>query len=247
MKHLITIWAVMLSVASASAQKVVEWNELLTVIDENKRTVYYDRDSHKPLKGSYHIKRGLDVEAVKLKDGVVDGEYRRYRYDELREAGRYVKGKRDGLFTEYHVGGKVVQKETPMNNGNIDGTVRIYFSNGKIDTEKEYRMSVENGVERRYDNTTGEQVFETHYADGKKEGEEWETADNGNGTRSRVVRHYKNGQLHGPYRNELTHYDGTPFYLIEGEYTSGKKSGRWVERNYDTNTETCTWHGEGGA
>lgn len=61
------------------------------------------------------------------------------------------------------------------------------------------------------------------------------------------MRHYKNGQLHGPYRNELTHYDGTPFYLIEGEYTSGKKSGRWVERNYDTNTETCTWHGEGGA
>lgn len=110
MKRLIPIWIVVLSVASASAQKVVEWNDLSTVIDENQCTVYYDRDSHNPLKGSYHIKRGLDVETVKLKDGLIDGEYRRYRNGELRETGRYVKGKRDGLFSEYHVGGKVVKK-----------------------------------------------------------------------------------------------------------------------------------------
>lgn len=77
MKRLITIWAVMLSVASASAQKVIEWNKLHTVIDENKRTVYYDRDSRKPLKGSYHIKRGLEVEAIHLKDGIIDGKYHR--------------------------------------------------------------------------------------------------------------------------------------------------------------------------
>ena len=43
-----------------------------------------------------------------------------------------------------------------------------------METEKEYRQSVESGRERRFDSKTGEQIFESHYIDGKKEGEEWE-------------------------------------------------------------------------
>ena len=40
-----------------------------------------------------------------------------------------------------------------------------------METEKEYRQSVESGRERRFDSKTGEQIFESHYIDGKKEGE----------------------------------------------------------------------------
>lgn len=108
------------AVIAATAQIITEWKELLTVVDEHQRTVYYNRESSKPLKGEYRIKRGLDLETVIFKNGMMDGEYRRYRNGELREAGNYALGKRDGQFTEYHVGGKTVMKETPMSNGKID-------------------------------------------------------------------------------------------------------------------------------
>ena len=74
------------AVIAATAQKITEWKELLTVVDEHQRTVYYNRESGKPLKDEYRIKRGLDLETVKFKNGMMDGEYRRYRNGELREA-----------------------------------------------------------------------------------------------------------------------------------------------------------------
>ncbi len=246
MNRIATIILCLLSAATATAQKAVDWNDLLTVIDENKRTVYYNRESNTVLKGDFRIKRGFDVEVVKLKNGVIDGEYHRYRSGELRESGRYVNGKREGVFTEYHPGGKVVRKTTPMTGGRIDGTVKTFFSNGNPDIEKEYHNGEEHGAERRYDSATGQQTFQTHYINGKKDGEEWEEADNGNGTKSRIVRHYRAGKLNGAYRNELTR-NGELIYLIEGEYSDGKKSGRWVETNYESNTTTASWYGEGGA
>ena len=172
MNRFITILLLVLSAATASAQKAADWRDLLTIVDDNNRTVYYERESHKPLKGEYRIKRGLDIEFVKLKDGVIDGDYRRYRNGELRESGKYVKGKR--------------------------------------------------------------------------EGEEWETSDSGNGTQSRIVRHYADGVLNGKYRTELTR-DGKLIYLIEGEYLGGEKTGQWIEHNYEAVTASTSWLGEGGA
>ena len=82
-----------------------------------------------------------------------------------------------------------------MQQGKIDGTVKTYFRNGKIETEKEYRQSVESGRERRFDSKTGEQIFESHYIDGKKEGEEWEIFEDGRTLRSRTTRHYRTENL----------------------------------------------------
>lgn len=233
------------AVIAATAQKITECKDLLTVFDEHQRTVYYNRESGKPLKGEYRIKRGLDLETVKFKNGMMDGEYRRYRNGELREAGNYALGKRDGLFTEYHVGGKTVMKETPMSNGKIDGTVRTYFSNGALDTEKNYKMSVENGKERHFDKTDGKPVYEANYANGKKDGMEWKTTDDGHGMRSNILRHYKNGVLHGNYRNELMRNDGTLVYLVTGQYANGEKTGQWNECNCETGAVETKWHGKG--
>ena len=105
-----------------------------------------------------------------------------------------------------------------MQQGKIDGTVKTYFRNGKIETEKEYRHSVESGRERRFDSKTGEQIFESHYIYGKKEGEELEIFENWRTLRSRTTRHYRNGKLDGSYRVESTR-DGKPYITIEGQYT----------------------------
>ncbi|MDE5998068.1 MAG: hypothetical protein K2G77_07665, partial [Muribaculaceae bacterium] len=129
------IFTSVMAVATASAQKGVDWNDLLTVVDENNRTVYYDRQTNNPLKGEFRIKRGLDVEVVKLKNGVIDGEYHRYRNGELREAGHYDKGLRNGVFTEYYSDGKSVKRTAPMNNGKIDGIVKTFYNDGSLESE----------------------------------------------------------------------------------------------------------------
>lgn len=158
----------MLLCGTASAQQIIEWNNLQTITDNARRTVYYEKGSKQPLQGEYRIVRGLDEERVKLSDGIINGDYFRYRDGVLRESGIYAKGKRNGTFTEYYQDGVTLRKETPMQQGKIDGTVKTYFRNGKIETEKEYRQSVESGRERRFDSKTGEQIFESHYIDGKK-------------------------------------------------------------------------------
>lgn len=158
----------MLLCGTASAQQIIEWNNLQTITDNARRTIYYEKGSKQPLQGEYRIVRGLDEERVKLSDGIINGDYFRYRDGVLRESGIYAKGKRNGTFTEYYQDGVTLRKETPMQQGKIDGTVKTYFRNGKIETEKEYRQSVESGRERRFDSKTGEQIFESHYIDGKK-------------------------------------------------------------------------------
>ena len=162
MNRILTLYLFWLLCGTASAQQIVKWDDLQTITDNARRTVYYEKGSKQPLQGEYRIIRGFDEERVKLSDGIINGDYLRYRDGVLRESGIYAKGKRNGIFTEYYQDGVTPRKETPMQQGKIDGTVKTYFRNGKIETEKEYRQSVESGRERRFDSKTGEQIFESH-------------------------------------------------------------------------------------
>ena len=74
---------------------------------------------------------------------------------------------------------------------------------------------------------------------------EWKTTDDGHGMRSNILRHYKNGVLHGNYRNELMRNDGTLVYLVTGQYANGEKTGQWNECNCETGAVETKWHGKG--
>lgn len=237
---LITLCLFFLLRGTVSAQQIVKWSDLQIITDNARRTVYYDKGKKHPLQGEYRIIRGLDEECVRLSGGVMDGYYRRYRDGVLREAGTYVKGRRNGTFTEYYQDGVTPRKKTPMLQGKIDGTVKTYFRTGKIETEKDYKHSLENGRERRFDSKTGRQMFESHYVNGKKEGEEWEICDDGRNAQGKHIRHYRNGRLHGSYRMVSTRA-GKPYITIEGQYTDGKKSGHWKQYNA-TDKTTREWN-----
>lgn len=99
---------------------------------------------------------------------MINGDYRRYRDGVLRESGIYAKGKRNSTFTEYYQDGVTPRKETPMQQGKIDGTVKTYFRNGKIEIEKEYKQSVENGRERRFANKTVSRFLNLIISTGKR-------------------------------------------------------------------------------
>lgn len=100
---MLILYIFLLLCGTVSAQQTVEWNDLQPLTDDAHRTVYYKKDSKRPLQGKYRIIRGLDEEHVKLSDGMINGDYHRYRDGVLRESGIYVKGKRNGTFTEYYL------------------------------------------------------------------------------------------------------------------------------------------------
>lgn len=135
MNRMLILYIFLLLCGTVSAQQTVEWNDLQPLTDDAHRTVYYKKDSKRPLQGKYRIIRGLDEEHVKLSDGMINGDYHRYRDGVLRESGIYVKGKRNGTFTEYYQDGVTPRKETPILQGKIDGTVKTIRSkndNGAI-------------------------------------------------------------------------------------------------------------------
>lgn len=239
MNRFFIITVLFILVQTLGAQQIVEWNELKTITDKNQCTVYYDKDGKEPLHGSFRIKRGLDEEVLSLSEGLIKGDYRRYRHGVLRESGKYTKGKRDGLFIKYYQDGVTPEKETPMKHGKINGTVRTYFSDGTLESDKVYRQSVEHGRERRFDNKTGEQIFEVNYVDGKKEGKEWTISIDKDGSRSEIIQYYRNGKKEGPFSYICTQ-EGKILISIEGEYTDGEKSGHW--KQYDASDgETYEW------
>ena len=102
MNRILTLYLFLLLCGTASAQQIVKWDDLQTITDNARRTVYYEKGSKQPLQGEYRIIRGLDEERVKLSDGIINGDYLRYRDGVLRESGIYAKGKRNGQFLFCH-------------------------------------------------------------------------------------------------------------------------------------------------
>lgn len=210
------------------AQQSVAWKDLRPSTKEGIGTIYLLKENDQPLSGKYRVLRGLDEEHIGFSDGMMEGDYRRYRDGVLRESGSYARGKRDGLFTEYYQDGKTPSKETPMKSGKIEGTVVTYFRDGKKASEKAYLSSQENGMERRYDPETGEILLEGRWEKGKKVGEWIELSDAGHGIKGVTKQHYRDGKLDGPYISELTR-DGKPYITFKGQYTAGRKTGKWSQ------------------
>ena len=238
-KRFLSIGILLWLCGAISAQQIVEWGDLLTETNDARCTIHYKRNGCELLNGTFRIKRGLDEECIKFSHGLMDGEYRRYRDGVLRESGEYDKGKRNGVFREYYQDGLTVRKETPMLQGKINGTVKTYFRDGKIESEKEYRQSVENGRARRFNNKTGAVISEVRYVDGQKEGKEFSIEDSGHDNCSKIVRHYSNGKLNGPYHLEST-MGGKAYITIDGQYVDGRKSGHWKQYNA-TDENTIEW------
>ena len=128
-----------------------------------------------------------------------------------------------------------------MKAGKIDGKVTTYYRDRKLESEKEYRQSIEHGIERRYSQDSGEMLIEGQWVNGKKEGVWREWFDAGGGVSGTKVQHYRDGELDGSYLVEMTKY-GKPYLTIRGQYTAGRKSGKWSQ--YDPTTgDTTEWWG----
>lgn len=160
MNRMLILYIFLLLCGTVSAQQTVEWNDLQPLTDDAHRTVYYKKDSKRPLQGKYRIIRGLDEEHVKLSDGMINGDYHRYRDGVLRESGIYVKGKRNGTFTEYYQDGVTPRKETPAIRAiqqNFGYFIKRIFMGIEIMNHILVRRRIETSVATPYGN-------ESHYS-----------------------------------------------------------------------------------
>lgn len=91
----------------------------------------------------------------------------------VRESTLYKDGLKNGQWTQYTKSG-TVSAEGIFVDGNYEGKVKWYFSNGKVETEGFYRHAVKNGFWKTYDEE-GEIISKVYYLNGKVlEGEKLE-------------------------------------------------------------------------
>ena len=188
----------------------------------------YDKDNT-PLNGSHRIIDGYRSEYIlaEFKDGMYNGDYKYFKNNRLKEEGTYKEGRKDGVYKEYYSDGVALKKEAPFKEGKLNGIVKTYYTNGKLETEKGYAMSIEDGVERDYDYESGEITTNRNYKNGVLHGSQ--IAHYGSNIGDFIQRvTYENGKMTGSFSEIFT--DGT--IKKTGKYNKdGEKDGEWLERD----------------
>lgn len=180
-----------------------------------------------PLNGQHRIIDGYRSEYIlaDFKDGMYNGSFQHFKYNKLKEEGTYSEGRKNGIYKEYYSDGIAVKKATPFKDGKLNGIVTSYYTDGKPEKEKEYAMSVEEGIERSYNYETGN-VSERNYKGGRQHGTQviYYSSNIGDYVERSV---YDNGKRVGKFSETFS--DGSIKSL--GQYdTNGKKDGEWLER-----------------
>ncbi|MFN3556563.1 MAG: toxin-antitoxin system YwqK family antitoxin [Bacteroidales bacterium] len=101
-----------------------------------------------------------------------------------------------GPWREYYPGGQQLKMQMSIKQGQIDGQVILFFSNGQIQEIRSYQMGQMHGQWTKW-NENGQQMAIAHYLNGNKDGK-WYIWDE-NGTLLYDME-YKNGQRSGTWR-----------------------------------------------
>ncbi len=203
----------------------------ITVINlGDGRMLFRDRESDKPIAGQHRIIDGYHSEYVQAEfaEGLYNGSYERYKYNKLAEKGSYKEGRRDGTWFEYNSDGTSPKSERRFKDGKLDGMQKTFYTNGKLESEKGYKMGAEDGPERRWEYQTGKQTVDANYKDDRPEGKQTRHISSNVGEYTQVS-NYKNGLQTGEYSE--TWLSG--MLRTKGQYKEGKKDGQWIENNTD--------------
>lgn len=231
--NIVFLSLVMLSCTSvAIAQKEYAIEQVSSINMGDGRMLYRDLKNEQPLNGQHRIIDGYHSAYIQaeFKDGFYNGEYKAYEYNKLTKEGKYKEGLKHGIFKEYYSSGEKVKLETSYANGKLDGWRKSYYTDGNIEREQHFKEGKEHGIERNYDNN-GELRRECNYSNGEYDGKQMILY---RGNMGDVVErfNYRNGKQEGEFSQ--TYLTGVPHIL--GQYTAGKKSGRWITilENSDT-------------
>ena len=138
--------------------------------------------------------------------GVKNGRFTEtYENGNKKSEGVYVNGKKDGKWNTYYRSGKP-ESEIMYKNEEYDGEVRKYTQRG-LSSVTMYKNGKKHGVHQTYDYETGKLMEEEHYVDGIMNGV--------------CRRYYRNGTL----EEEYTAVNGQP----EGPYKRYDRNGKLIQ------------------
>lgn len=223
-----------------SAQETVYQISEVTVINygDGRFLFRQSNDAKAPLQGLHRIIDGYHSEYLLagFKDGMYDGKYQHFKRNNLIEESNYKEGRLEGMRKKFYADGKTLQSEATFVDGKLNGMHKTYFQNGNLETEKGYKLGVEDGPDRRYNHDTGKLALDTYYKDGKKEGKWVEHIFSSSRGDYIEISNYKDGLPAGEYLKTLEN----GVVLIKGTYKDGKKEGVWVTNRKNGLPETST-------
>ena len=142
----------------------------------------------------------------------------------MKEEGKYVNGKKEGLWKFYYPSGKIKQEVTYKNN-RPNGFVRIYYENGNVSEEGIWKGNKWVGKYKYY-HKNGKLAYDWNYNEnGKRDGVQKYYYENGN---IMIEGNWKNGKENGVLRE----YDENGNSVID-EVKRISKPGRRVYKGYE--------------
>jgi antitoxin component YwqK of YwqJK toxin-antitoxin module len=159
------------------------------------------------------------------KNGVLDGEYsEEYDNGTVRVKGKYIDGKKDGVWTKNKPDGSPQPTEEFKNDAVIKRIT--YFTNGKIEMERNFDADGKrHGAEKKYDWEDGALKSELNYVHGKQVGKQIRYMSSNAGNYIETAFYNEAGLKDGEYSEIFIDKNRVK---AKGQYTKDKKHGKWV-------------------
>ena len=127
------------------AQKEYKIDQVSVVNVGDGRLLFQELKTEKALNGEHRIIDGYHSAYVlaSFKDGFYDGGYKEYVDNILITEGSYKGGRKDGLFKINSKFDGKLKEEKSYKEGKLDGTSKSYFTTGKVESERNFRMGKE--------------------------------------------------------------------------------------------------------
>lgn len=232
------------SLLTAAAQEKVYQVDEVSVINYGDGRLLFRQINEKktPLNGDHRIIDGYHSEYLlaTFKDGMYHGDYKHFKSNKLKEEGTYADGRKEGPYKEYYSDGVTVKKEAPYKEGKLNGVVKTFYTDGRVESEKGYAMSVEDGVERAYEYEGGAMTKDRNYKGGKLHGKQMARISSNVGQYVEYST-YEMGKRVGPFAETFT--NGLIFK--QGSYNAnGEKDGEWLIRDSFSDKDNGKFGGE---
>jgi len=163
------------------------------------------------------------------KSGQYDGNYKEeYCNGSPKISGKYISGKKDGLWEYYKQDGSRRKPTEGYKDGELIKKI-TYYINGNIDTERNYKNGKEDGVVKQY-TQDGTLKSEKNYINGKQVGKQMQYYSSSISDYIESSNYNESGKLDGEY---LETYAETKKVKVKGQYINGQKNGKWLYYSLD--------------
>ncbi|PXV68816.1 antitoxin component YwqK of YwqJK toxin-antitoxin module [Dysgonomonas alginatilytica] len=176
-------------------------------------------------KWEYYKDNKLSV-YVTYDNGYMDGEYAElFPSGTPKLEGKFVKGKKEGEWQTYNSDGD--KKLTEVYKANELEKKITYYTNGNIDTERNYKNGKEDGAVKQY-TLEGVLKSEKNFVNGKQVGKQIQYYASNNGDYIETSNYSPDGKKEGEY-SEV--YADSKSFKVKGQYSKNQKDGKWVFEN----------------